>query len=66
MELRPLINQRLDEATPVELEAVHHMLVDLEARRLLSELDEATDTAWANGRISDEFIAQHLTSSPAT
>ena len=58
MELRPLIEQRLDEATPVELEAVHRMLVELEARRLLAELDDATDLAWASGRISDEIIVR--------
>ena len=57
-DLRPLIEHRLDEATPVELAAVHRMLVELEARRLLVELDETTELAWASGRISDETIAQ--------
>lgn len=56
--LRPLIEQRLDEATPAELEAVHRMLIELEARRLLAELDNATELAWESGHISDEIIAQ--------
>jgi hypothetical protein len=34
------------------------MLVELEARRLLAELDEVTELAWASGQISDEIIAQ--------
>jgi hypothetical protein len=57
-DLRPLIEQRLDDATPAELEAVHRMLVELEARRLLAELDDATELAWESGHISDEIIAQ--------
>ena len=57
-DLRPLIEQQLGDATPAELEFVHRMLVELEARRLLAELDDATELAWESGRISDEIIAR--------
>ena len=59
-ELLPLLHQRLDTATDEELTAVHKMLVELEARRLVEELDAATEQAWANGQISEENIAEAI------
>lgn len=59
-ELRPLLHQRLDAATHDELEAVHRMLLEMEARRLFDELGEAVDEDWKTGRLSHENIAESI------
>lgn len=59
-ELRPLLHQKLDDATDEEIAAMHQMLMDIEARRLLQELDSATDEAWDSGKISEARIADAI------
>jgi len=56
-ELRPLLHRKLDEATDEELKSIHNLLLELEARRVLEELDEATEQAWASGQINEKKIA---------
>jgi hypothetical protein len=59
-ELRPLLHQRLDAATHDELEAVHRMLLEMEARRLFDELGDAVDEDWKTGCLSHEKIAESI------
>ena len=58
--LRPLLHQKLDEASPSELEAVNKLLLELEIRRLADELGDEMDAAWADGRITQEGIEQAI------
>jgi len=59
-ELRPRLHAEIDKLKDEDLAAAHRALLEIEMQRLLSEMDEATERAWASGEITKEKIAEAI------
>lgn len=59
-ELRPLLHAEIDRLPDEHLVLARRLLVEMEARCLMDELDAASDQAWAEGKISEELIASAM------
>ena len=55
-QLRPLLHRKLDELDDADLAAVHRQILEIEARRLASELGKELAGDWKSGRLSEESI----------
>lgn len=54
--LRPKLHEGIEQLRDEELETVHKLLLELEARRLMNELGSAFDEDWAVGRLTQENV----------
>ena len=59
-ELRPLLHERIDHCSPVELEAVRQTLLKFEAERLIAEVGAEFAEDWRTGRITEEKTAEAI------
>jgi len=55
-DLRPLLHAEIDRLPEESLSVLHRLLLEMEARRLADELDEAFDQARKEGRLTHESI----------
>ena len=59
-ELLPIIRQKLDGVTVEELLAVHRLLLEMEAERLMKSIGEAVDKAGEDGLLAEDSIQQSI------
>lgn len=56
--LRPKLHESIEQLRDEELGAVHKLLLELEARRLMNELGEAFGEDWQSGRLTSEKVQE--------
>lgn len=54
--LRPLVHEKIDQLTDVELAVVHKQLLMLELKRELDAIGEDMAKDWQEGRITREIV----------
>lgn len=58
--LRSKLHEGIEQLQDEELGAVHKLLMELEARRLMDELGNAFDEDWKSGRLTKEKVQESV------